>query len=179
MRSRTNHVSGWLLGFGLWAGAVALDPLHLYSTWSDVPAEEPWYVQTPYYAFFMVLAIGAFAVFARPRVELLQDTLILRNPLRDVRIPLACITKADTNGKHTVIHADGAKHTAWGTESLNIQHGGGISAAVAARGSKASAGTSGGGTVAVAPRRPEAAEVLLLALWLAYPLAAALADLLG
>ena len=133
MRSRTNRVSGWLLAFGLWAGSVAVDPLHLYSVWSDVPPDERWYVQLPRYAVFMVMAVGAFAVLARPRLELSADSLTIRNPLRDVFVPLANITKAETDGKYPVIHTDGGRHTAWGAESLNVQTGSGISAAVAAR----------------------------------------------
>ena len=62
---------------------------------------------------------------------------------------------------------------------LNVQTGSGISAAVAARVSEATAGATGGGRTVVRVRRLDTAEIVLIALWLAYPLTSAVADVLG
>lgn len=178
-RSRTNWVSGWFLAVGLLALMGATDPLHLYTTWSDVPAAEPWWVRLPYYGSVAALGLGSFAIFGRPRVEVTTEMVVLRKIVRDVTIPLGAVEKAESDGKYLVITAGGRRYRAAGTESWNVQPFGGASAAAASTVRAAADGTTNTGPVTVVMRRPERAELLLAAAWAAYPLMAFAADLAG
>jgi hypothetical protein len=182
-RSRSNQIAAWLLGVGLLAGAVAVDPLHLYMTWSDTPRDEAWYVQLPSYLFFWIFAQSAFAVFGRPRIEITDSHVILRNVFRDVVIPKGAIQAAQSDGKYLVVTAGGRRYRAAGTESANIQTYGGVSARAAALVHEALDAEElpepSDGPVRVAWRRLDLTEWSLGVAWLTYPVLACLADLLG
>lgn len=182
-RSRTNQICGWLLGFGLLVGGVLVDPLHLHSMWSDVPRDQGWYVQLPYVLFFWVVAQSLFAVFARPRIEITDSRVVLRNVVRDVVIPAAAIESAESDGKYLVVTLGGRRYAAAGTESANVQAHGGVSAKAAALVREAMTIHHDvrpvDADVRVRWRRPEPAEWVLAAGWLAYVLASCVADLMG
>lgn len=177
-----NQVSGWFVAFGLFGLAVGIDILHVYSAWDDAPGE-PWYAQLPIYAWFAVVGLGAFAVFGRPRVEITNTAVDLRNIFRDVHIPLSTITDASTDGKYLVITAGGRKYRAAGTESPNIQICAGISASAALNVQAAVTAGAQSPTDDLVVQRwrrpPEPPERLLITLWLLYPLLAAAADFLS
>jgi Bacterial PH domain len=82
-----------------WSPAnVAIDASHLYSRFSDAP-NEPAAQARPLYPFWVVVGMGAFAVFARPRVEVGPDQVVLRNVFRDVYVPIASIEELDDSAR--------------------------------------------------------------------------------
>ena len=119
IRNRSNYVSGWFLGVGGLALNVAIDALHLYSRFSDAPNETA--VQAlPLYLFWVAIGMGAFGIFARPRVEVGPDQVILRNVFRDIYIPTASIEDIDDSGKYLTITAGGRRFVAAATEASNL-----------------------------------------------------------
>lgn len=175
LRNRANHVSGWLLGYGLLLFVVFLDPLSVVLTWEDggngLSRENLEFV-----AFFASISMVGFALWARPRVELLPGLVVVRNILRDVRIPADAIESVDTTSQYVRLSAGGKQYTAAGLEQSNLMlmRGSdfGHRAADSMRGEARAAGHAS--SVTVHWRMPEWPEVLLLTLWTGYVAAASI-----
>ena len=169
LRNKVNHVSGWLLGYGLLLFIVCLDPLSVVLTWEDGTnglTQE----NLESCAFFAAVSLVGFTLWARPRVELRPGLVLLRNILRDVRIPADAIEAVDTTGDYVKITAAGRQYTAAGLEQSNLMHMRGSDfgdrAATSMQGqTQAHAPAS---SVTVRWRAPEWPEILLLALWTVY-----------
>lgn len=169
MRNRVNAVSGWLLGFGLLAFVVLLDPLGGYKTWPDggngLTSEN---LQIG--AFFAALSVGGFSVFARPHVQLRQDEVVICNVLRDVFIPRDAIEAVDTTGEYVRIAAGGKHYTAAGLEQSNLSHwtGGSFGSRAEQAMQPTGLATRERAVVQVRWRRLGVPEVVLLVLWALY-----------
>jgi hypothetical protein len=173
LRNQANYVSGWLLGYGLLLFVICLDPLGVVLTWDDgsngLSREN-----LEFLAFFASSSLVGFALWGRPRVELLPGRVILRNVLRDVRIPADAIEGVDTTGEYVRITAAGKRYTAAGLEQSNLMLMRGSNFGDRAEEAmQQQAGADGSAAdVTVRWRAPEWPEITLVLLWTAYVAAA-------
>lgn len=175
-RSWGNTAVGWFLGYGLLVGMLALDPLGAYSTWED-GASGVNVFNLLLVVWFALISCGSFAVFGRPRVEASAEGLVLRNVRRDVSLAWEQIDALDSESSaHLMVLSGGRRYRAWGTEKGNLAWvvGAGGASAGAARvleTRRPTGATTHGATSRADPvriRRPERAEVFLLAGWCGY-----------
>jgi hypothetical protein len=119
LRNRTNYWSGLAVSFGLLTSVLWTDPF-------GVVRERERESDLSFVAEFLVLlslaSIGAYTLFVRPRLELWSDSLVIRNVLRDVRIPYGLIDEVDPHsGVYLRVKASGRRYTAWGLEKHKFQ----------------------------------------------------------
>ena len=174
LRNQVNYVSGWLLGYGLLLFVLAIDPLGAVRTDGGVGFDT---LNLQFFAFFGSISVVGFALWGRPRVELLPGLVVLRNILRDVRIPADAIEDIDTTGDYIKIHAGGRRYTAAGLEQSNLMHLRGSDfgqRAAESMGAQAAGSVSTSG-VTVSWRGLEWPEAVLLLLWAGYVAAAIVA----
>lgn len=176
LRNGANYVSGWLLGYGLLLFVVALDPLGVVLTWED-GSNGLHGVNLQFFAFFGSISLVGFALWARPRVELLPGLVVLRNILRDVRIPADAIEGVDTTGEYVKISAAGKQYTAAGLEQSNLMllRGSDFGERAAESMQAQATGPVAASGVTVRWRALEWPETVLLLLWAAYLAAAIVA----
>ena len=85
-RNRVNWVCGWVLGFGLFAFAVAQDPLALYN-----PANEGGFdsFDLIFTAGVAIMSLGSYTLFSKPYIAVRDGELVVQNPLRRGRLSLS------------------------------------------------------------------------------------------
>lgn len=174
LRNRGNQLAGWLTSYGLLVLMVSYDPLALYSQWDDGGNGFSGF-NVALVLWFGTISLGMFAAFARPHVEIRQDSVVLRNALRDTTIPRSKIEDVDdSGGKYARILAGGRWHRAMGAERSNLAMmtarpaiGGELSRQPLASPHKA----SDSGTVQEKWRRIGFAEWTLVSLWAGYVVA--------
>jgi hypothetical protein len=96
-----------------------------------------------------------------------------------VHIPLGLVEDTDWGTRYLVVTAGGKRYRAIGAETWRIPLFGDVAADAAAVISQAAEGKPAAGSVRVSWRRPELVELVLISLWLLYPVAAMVADRLG
>jgi hypothetical protein len=173
-RQWLNTVSGWGLGFGLLALMWATDPFGVYLKWADSgQGITSW--NAVFYSWLFVLSLGGYSVFARPRVEITDYMVILRNVFRDVFIPRGSILHVDAfSGKYLRIWVGSAVYVARGAERTNLSvflSKGGVAGTIAAqidRGGQHEPHANANWPTKVAWRRLELPEWILIAGWLLY-----------
>lgn len=177
LRNRGNQAAGWLASYGLLILLVAQDPLALYSRWTDGGNGFSVF-NVGFVVWFGAISLGMFAVFARPRVEIGEESVVLRNVLRDTTIPVRRIEDVDdVGGRYARILAAGRWHRAMGAERSNLAM---MTArpAIGGRLSLQDMGSVRGDTEDARPvveqwRRIQVAEWVLVALWSGYVAASA------
>lgn len=98
----------------------ALDPLGVVLTGGEDGSNGLDALNLQFFAFFGSISVVGFALWGRPRVELLPGLVVLRNILRDVRIPADAIEGVDATGEYIKISAGGRQYTAAGLEQSNL-----------------------------------------------------------
>jgi Bacterial PH domain len=172
IRHRTNTVLAWLLAYGLLALIVAVDPLGLYATWKGGgQGSAAMFLAT---LWFLIFSVVGFALFARPRVELRRDALVLRNACRDIEIPWSQIDEVDaTRGIYLRVVAAGRSYSAMGIEKSNLALLSGSSDFVGAVSERIGTHRKGapispGDSVRIRWRKIEKTELALLGGWVIY-----------
>lgn len=176
-RNGVNHVSGYVLGFGLLAFVVGLDPWGLYSERGS--ANVP--VNLEFCSFFGALSVLGYRLFAHPRLDVHPDHLVLVGVTRDISAPLSAVTEVDTtsSSEHVRLRIDGRWRSVPALERrhLDVLRDGSVLEQLTAllpEGGDAAVAADGAGPVRVRLSRPELNEVFLLVAWISYTAAGAL-----
>ena len=177
LRNQANYVSGWLLGYGLLLFVLALDPLGVVLTGGEDGSNGLDALNLQFFVFFGSISLIGFALWGRPRVELLPGLVVLRNILRDVRIPADAIESVDATGDYIKISAGGRRYTAAGLEQSNLMllRGSDFSQRAAESIGAQVTGSVTTSGVTVSWRGLEWPEAVLLLLWAGYLAAAIIA----
>lgn len=163
VRNRVNQCWGWLIALGIPLVILWLDPLDLYPPDRNLDWAFALTIESA------ILSIGSYAVFARPRVEVWPDRLIIRNVFRDVSAPFGAITEIDDRSSTWIrIRAGGKWYTAAGTELSTLDGFRGPSGERMSAARVFPEGDVASGEVAVRWRSLERVEVALLVTWLSY-----------
>jgi len=177
-RNGVNHVSGYLLGFGLLAFVVGLDPWSVYSDGGD-----GWDTALilQFCGFFGASSIIGYRLFAHPRLDVHPDHLVIVGVLRDISAPLTAVTEVDTTSSEYVrLRINGRFRAVPGLEqrNLNTLPGQGVveQLMVLLPGVRLPSETSAYSAAATTVRlsRLERNEVVLLVLWISYTVVGAL-----
>lgn len=121
VRSGANRGAGLFLGIGGLAFTYFADPHGLLFDGFDAQgaSAQDLLLMTLGLA---ALSIGGYTVFARPRLDVWpQDRLVIRNPLREVTIPLARVHEVNDGWGYLRVRSGRRWHTAWGTEQMNYK----------------------------------------------------------
>jgi PH (Pleckstrin Homology) domain-containing protein len=97
-RSRSNLVAGLATSFGLFGFFCWLDPFLIWSPWEGGDALPTKFESLTFCLPFFLLSVFTAAFFARPRVEVTAQTVIVRNPVRDTVAPLGSVHRIDYSG---------------------------------------------------------------------------------
>jgi hypothetical protein len=172
LRNGVNHVSGYLLGFGLLAFVVGLDPWSVYSDRGD-GLDTVLNLQSC--GFFGAISIIGYRLFAHPRLDVHPDHLVIVGVLRDISAPLTAVTEVDTTSSEYVrLRINGRFRAVPGLEqrNLNTLPGQGVveQLMVLLPGVRLPSETSAHSAAATTVRfsRLERNEVVLLVLWISY-----------
>jgi hypothetical protein len=105
VRNRSNLISGWILAFGLLAGAVALDPLAVYARPVDGQGLDRFWLTAT--AIMCAVSCVAYLLFAKPALLVEPSRLVIVNPFRTWTVPLSKIEKIDTSLPYPRVRAQG------------------------------------------------------------------------
>lgn len=175
VRNRVNQWASLIMGAGLVVLAIpVMDAMHVWSVFSDAP-DETWLEALPWYLGFAAGGM-AFVIFgARPRVEIDDRQVVIRNVLRDVYIPRANLREIDDeSGTYLGIVSTQGRYRCWGGERFNYE----VVASRPGPGGRALADVAvlhpgrEGEMDVVVWRKPEWYELAFLAIWVAYPVVA-------
>jgi hypothetical protein len=179
LRNRANYLISWVVVMGLWALLVGVDLLHLYSQY-DAPDESASFIESlPIYAWLFSVMLLVHCLGIRPYIQLRDDAIVIHNPIRVVTIPLATCPEIDASGKYLKVICSRQRYTAWGMERYNLPVLASLDnwSKVGDHGERsngpASASSSGKPVASIHWRRLEGADLVTLALWLGYAIAAA------
>lgn len=159
LRHWPNVVSGWCIGYGMFALTAFMDPLAVYTVWDD--GGQGFVASGPYLAWFVLLSVGALTYFGRPRTVLDRRAVRLRDPLRDITIAWARVDEFDPNRLALRVRSGERWFSATGSER-------GLAWAIAEVARRYQAAAEPGDEVTVRWRRPEWPEILLTGFWLLY-----------
>ena len=123
-RKTSNYVLGWLGVLGMLAVIVGVDMLHLYSMYPDEP-EDSFLDGLPIVGVLAGAALIFHLFGTRPRVELHSGHVLLRNPLRDVALPIASIDGIKQEGAFPQFVSRGRRFTTWGMERWVVERASG------------------------------------------------------
>lgn len=87
-RNRANWISGWVLALGMFAAAVALDPLTLYNKSTDGGFGFDSFNLSAIAVMAMV-SLGGYSFFSKPYVTVRGGQLVVQNPLKRWQLPLS------------------------------------------------------------------------------------------
>lgn len=121
-RRWSNYGAGWCTNFFVWVLTVVLvDPLHLYSTFSDVPSET-FLEALPLFALVAAGVTANHLLFVRPHVAIHTTFVRLRNPLKEYDLPRKRIQEVGENWlSYPRFIVDGKGYVGWGLERTNIE----------------------------------------------------------
>lgn len=177
LRNGVNRVSGYVLGFGLLAFVVALDPWGLYSDRGDADVA----LNLQFCGFFGAVSVLGYRLFAHPRLDIYPDHLHIVGVTRDISAPLTAVTEVDTTSSEYIrLRIDGRFRSVPGLEQRNLEslRSEGIvdqlKALMPRDRLQADTPPDSGGATKVRFSRFELNEVFLLASWIGYTLAGAL-----
>lgn len=176
MRNRVNQWASIVVAVGALVLTIpVMDAMHVWSVFADAP-DETWWEALQWYLGFVGVGL-AFVVFgARPRIELDDRRLVIRNVLRDVYVPRPNVVAIDDeSGTYLKIVSTDGRYRCWAGERFNYEvftdrpgaGGRGLAGAVPAPSPQTTSEPD-----VVVWRRPEWYELAYVAIAVAYPVAA-------
>lgn len=118
LRGKGNYLiavfAAWALtGFFIW-----LDPLALYSRWSD--GGNGFTSTNLVYLLIQMACAAIFQAYTYPRVELSRHGVLIRNVMTDTFIAWPFVEELNSEGKYLAIKAQGRWHSVTASEKMNV-----------------------------------------------------------
>lgn len=122
VRNRINQWAGLVMCVGALVLSIPVtDSMHLWSVFYDAP-DETWLEALPWYLGWAALGMSFVAGATRPRVEVDDHRVVIRNILRDVYVPRGNVREVDDeSGTYLKIISTQGRYRCWGCERFNYE----------------------------------------------------------